>query len=194
MPEALPEEATLDRYLLLLEKWSRVHNLTGCDDPDGRRALATDCEALVKAADSTAGDVCDVGSGAGMPGIPLALDQPHRKVALVESEGSKAAFLEQVRIELGMTNMSVVHSRVEDWRPADLPALICARGFSSLSMLVASCAALIRPGTRLLALKSRDPAEEIRGLRASDPRWEVTACTELPGTPSRFLVEAVTKT
>ena len=180
--------------MLLLEKWSRVHNLTGCDDPDCRRALATDCEPLVKAADSTAGDACDVGSGAGMPGIPLALAQPHRKVALVEREASKAAFLEQVRIELGMTNISVVHSRVENWRPANLPALICARGFSDLSTLVADCAALIRPGTRLLALKSRNPAEEISVLRASDPRWEITACTELPGTPSRFLVEAVTKT
>lgn len=189
MQDASPQ----DRYLRLLEKWSRVHNLTGADTPGQRQALADDCRRLVEAAADTPGEACDVGSGAGMPGVLLALGQPRRKVSLVECEGSKAAFLEQVRIELALPNMAVFNSRIEDWRPATLPALICARGFASLSRLVSLCADLVAPGTRLLALKPRDPSDEIRQMQERHPRWEVTGCAALDGAPSRFLVDAVAK-
>lgn len=189
MPEAAAA-SSLDGYLGLLRKWSAVHNLTGGGTGDGLRGLANDCEPLVRAASSTEGPACDVGSGAGMPGVMVAIDRPGRKVSLVESEGSKAAFLEQARIELGLRNVEVVHSRVEDWRPDAPPALICARGFASLSALAAACDALVRAGTRMLALKPRDPAGEIEDLRRDHPRWEVRECMRLDGSPSRFMVDA----
>lgn len=190
MPEAAAA-AALDGYLSLLRKWSAVHNLAGGGTRDGLRGLAEDCEPLVRAASSTDGPACDVGSGAGMPGVMVAIDQPLRSVALVESEGSKAAFLEQVRIELGLGNVEVVHSRVEDWRPDAPPALICARGFASLSALAAACDALVRTGTRMLALKPKDPADEIADLGRDHPRWEVRECVSLDGSPSRYMVDAV---
>ena len=186
-------EAQLDAmlaYLATLDKWSRLHNLTGADSPGERLELLCDCAPLVERASGTRGPICDVGSGAGMPGVPLAVMHPGRRVALVESEASKAAFLEQARIEAGLGNVEVVHKRVEDWRPDEPPGLVCVRGLASLADTALACSALLDGGATLLSLKPRDPTEDIGELLAARPGWRAGAePVETPG-PSRFLVEA----
>ena len=177
----------LDAYVQLLLSWGRVHNLTGASDELELRELIADCAPLVEAAAMTSGPLCDVGAGAGMPGVMLALAAPGRSVTLVESEASKCAFLEQVRITLGLDNMVVVHGRSESWRPARPPAVICARAVASLPRIIAGCAALIEPGTIVLALKPKDPAAEIAAL-VEGGRWRLLGQDALAGAPSRHLV------
>ena len=181
----------LDGYISLLEKWSRVHNLTGCSEKSALRNLACDCRPLVLAAAETLGDACDIGSGAGMPGIPLAIANQSRKVCLVESEASKAAFLEQVKIELGLSNVTVVNKRAGDWHPESPMRLVCARGFASLKKLADCCTFFVAAGTRMLVLKPCNPSGEIEEMLGHHPCWKLVRCEKTGNAPSRYLVDAV---
>ena len=181
--------AQLAAYVALLAKWARIHNLVGTKSRRGILALVRDCRALLERAASIDGPACDLGSGAGLPGVPLALLQPAREVALVEAEASKCAFLEQAVIELELGNARVVHQRIEDWRPRAVPQLLCMRGLASLARAARLARHLIRPGTRVLALKAKDPTQEIAALEQQGD-WRIVACLPTGGRPSRFVVEA----
>lgn len=181
--------ARLEAYAALLAKWARVHNLVGARGPAGVAALVRDCRPLLLRARALPGPACDLGAGAGLPGLPLALLQPRRAVALVEAEASKCAFLEQAVIELGVRNATVVHARIEAWRPARPPRLLCVRGLARLAAVARLARAFVRPGVRLLALKAREPAAEIAELERLGG-WRLVACGPADGRPSRHLVEA----
>jgi len=169
---ALPEgaEAKLQAYLALLDKWNRVYNLTAVRDAERMvshhllDSLAAvpffqgGCPDLIR--------VLDVGSGGGLPGIPLAIARPELQVTLIDSIAKKTAFLLQAKAELGLANLQVVTGRVEDFRPETGFDVITSRAFSDLREFVTLTRHLLRPGGRWLAMKGLYPNEEIAQLPA----------------------------
>ena len=116
----LPEgaEAKLLAYLALLDKWNRVYNLTAVREAE-RMVSHHLLDSLAAVPFFHSGTVLDVGSGGGLPGIPLAITRPDMQVTLIDSIAKKTAFLLQAKAELGLGNLTVVTGRVEDYRPAE---------------------------------------------------------------------------
>jgi len=154
-------------YVALLAKWNRSYNLTAIREPQAmvRQHLLDSLAVLphLPLAEES-GRLADAGSGAGLPGIPLALARPQWSVALIESNQKKAAFLRQATIELGMKNIEVHDGRVEAWRPASLFALVISRAFAELAEFVASCRHLVAPAGTLAAMKGKRPDAELNRL------------------------------
>jgi 16S rRNA (guanine527-N7)-methyltransferase len=133
--------------------------------------------------------VADIGTGAGFPGLPLAIVNPERRFTLVEATGKKARFVEQTVQALGCRNVQVVHSRAESYRPFELFDTVVARALSSLADFAAYAGHLCTPDGRLLAMKGKRPDEEISALPKS---FRVLAVhrVKLPGLDDeRHLVE-----
>ena len=118
----------------------------------------------LKSNSKTLRSLADVGSGGGLPGIPLAIACPQVKIELIEASHKKASFLEQARIELSLTNVSVHCGRVEAFKPTELVDAVISRAFSSLAKFVQLAAHLLAPGGVLLAMKGVHPQEEIEQL------------------------------
>jgi 16S rRNA (guanine527-N7)-methyltransferase len=108
--------------------------------------------------------VADIGTGAGFPGLPLAVVNPQRRFTLVEATGKKARFVEQTAGRLGVDNVQVVHSRAEAYRPFELFDTVVARALSSLADFAAYAGHLCAPDGRLLAMKGKRPDEQISAL------------------------------
>ena len=162
---ALPEgaEAKLLAYLALLDKWNRVYNLTAVRDAE--RMVSHHLLDSLAAVPFFQGErVLDVGSGGGLPGIPLAIARPEVQVTLIDSIAKKTAFLLQAKAELGLGNLTVVTGRVEDYRPAEGFDVITSRAFSDLREFVALTRHLLKPGGCWLAMKGLYPNEEIAQL------------------------------
>ncbi len=162
---ALPHEAPaqLLQYLALVKKWSQVYNLTAVRKPE---AMLTQhlFDSLVVLPHMAGPHVADVGSGAGLPGIPLALVRPDWHVVLIESNHKKAVFLQQARIELGLTNVEVVAKRVESFRPTEKFDTVISRAFSSLVVFVKLAGHLCREGVgagKIVAMKGACPQEDL---------------------------------
>jgi 16S rRNA (guanine527-N7)-methyltransferase len=159
---ALPAGANdrLLEYAALLEKWNRTYNLTAIRDP-----LAMVVHHLLDSLavlphlplDASRGRIADAGSGAGLPGIPLAIARPRWHVALAESSQKKSAFLRQAAIELRLENVEVHEGRVEAWRPQPLFDLVISRAFAALAEFVAACRHLVAPYGVLAAMKGAAP-------------------------------------
>jgi 16S rRNA (guanine527-N7)-methyltransferase len=164
----LPEgaEAKLVAYLALLDKWNRVYNLTAVRDAE-RMVSHHLLDSLAAVDFFQGGAVLDVGSGGGLPGIPLAIARPDLQVTLIDSIAKKTAFLLQAKAELGLRNLSVVTGRVEDYRPDARFDVITSRAFSDLKEFVTLTRHLLKPGGRWLAMKGLMPHEEIASL----PDW-----------------------
>ena len=158
----------LVNYLALLERWNRAYNLTAVRDPDAMviRHLLDSLSILPWLHGP---QVLDVGSGAGLPGIPLAIVRPHCNFCLLDSNGKRTRFLIQAVAELQLTNTSVVRSRVEDYQPANLFNSIVSRAFATLADLVISSGRLCAPDGRLLAMKGIFPDDELAGLPPGYP-------------------------
>lgn len=135
--------------------------------------------------------VADVGTGAGFPGLVLAIVNPQRRFTLIEATGKKARFVEQTAERLRLGNVLIVNSRAETYRPFELFDTVLARALSSLADFVAYAGHLCAPGGRLLAMKGKRPDEEISALPRS---FRVLAVHRLsvPGlSDERHLVELV---
>jgi 16S rRNA (guanine527-N7)-methyltransferase len=158
----LPEgaEAKLLAYLTLLEKWNRVYNLTAVRDAE-RMVSHHLLDSLAAVPSFKGRTVLDVGSGGGLPGIPLAIARPELQVTLIDSIAKKTAFLLQAKAELGLVNVQVVTSRVEDFRPEAKFDVITSRAFSDLKVFVELTRHLLVPGGHWLAMKGVLPHEEI---------------------------------
>lgn len=174
-------------YLALLAHWNTVHNLTAVRDPAQMvpRHLLDSLAVLPWVQGDT---LCDLGSGAGLPGIPLAIAAPSRRTWLVESTGKKARFLELVARELGLANVQVVAERAESAKVPQRVDTATARALAALPEIVRYAARWLAPGGRLLALKGPGHADELAGLPAG---WKVEATPRLivPGLDAdRFLV------
>lgn len=159
-------EARLLAYLALLDKWNRVYNLTAVREPE-RMVSYHLLDSLAALPYFTGSTVLDVGSGGGLPGIPLAIARPEVRVTLIDSIAKKTAFLLQAKAELGLANLSVVTGRVEDFRPETGFDVITSRAFSDLREFVSLTRHLLNPGGRWLAMKGLYPHEELAQLPAS---------------------------
>lgn len=161
----LPEgaEAKLLAYLALLDKWNRVYNLTAVRDTE-RMVSHHLLDSLAAVPFFQGESVLDVGSGGGLPGIPLAIARPEVRVTLIDSIAKKTAFLLQAKAELGLGNLDVVTGRVEDYRPAEGFDVITSRAFSDLREFVSLTRHLLKPGGCWLAMKGLYPNEEIAQL------------------------------
>jgi len=166
---ALPADAVekLLAYLALLAKWNRTYNLTAIRDP--LQAVShhlLDSLAVLRDLSDGAGSLADVGSGGGLPGIPIAIAQPARHVTLNDANEKKAAFLRQAVIELDLRNATVHVGRVEAWRPAEGFAVVISRGFASLMDFIAGCRHLAAPAGVLAAMKGAYPHDELAQIPA----------------------------
>ena len=154
-------------YLELLAKWNRTYNLTAVRDPlQAVTHHLLDSLAAWRELGPLAGPLADVGSGAGLPGIPVAIAEPARRVTLNDANQKKAAFLRQAVIELALPNADVHVGRTEQWRPQERFAVVISRGFSSLVEFIAACSHLVAPGGVLAAMKGTRPAEELARVPA----------------------------
>ena len=161
------QQGKLLAYLELLIKWNKAYNLTAVRDPDemvSRHLL--DSLSVVSCVAQGGANWLDVGSGGGMPGIPLAIMFPQLRFTVLDSNGKKTRFLTQVKIELQLNNLEVVHSRVEDFTPEQPFDGICSRAFSSLADFSNLTRHLGGTQTRWLAMKGLHPDDELQELPA----------------------------
>ncbi|MFZ5722185.1 MAG: 16S rRNA (guanine(527)-N(7))-methyltransferase RsmG [Pseudomonadota bacterium] len=157
--------AMLHRYLDLLEKWNAAYNLTAVR---GRDAMEVehilDSLAIVPHVQLRGGTVADVGTGAGLPGMVLAIALPENRYVLIDSNGKKTRFLMQAAHELGLRHVVVFNGRVEDYVPATQVDVVTSRAFASLADMVQGCRALLESGALALAMKGVRPDDEIAAL------------------------------
>ena len=169
----LPARERLAGHLELIEKWNRVHNLTAVRDVEQMVVLhLLDSLALLPYL-ASARSAIDVGTGPGFPGVPLAIARPDMQVTLLDSNHKKCAFLEQVKTELGLTNVTVVCERAEQHRPKERFDAVIARAFADLADFVAQAQHLVADGGRLLAMKGVYPFDEIARIPPSHRVAEV---------------------
>lgn len=161
LPEEVQEQLLAFRDLLL--KWNKTYNLTALRDPE--QAIShhlLDSLAILPYVDD--GALLDVGSGGGLPGIPLAIARPHLSVRMVDTVQKKATFLQQAAIQLDLKNVAVDHARVEEL--TGQYAQISSRAFAELKLFVELTRHLLAPGGRWLAMKGVRPDAEIAALPA----------------------------
>ncbi len=150
----------LVEYLSLIAKWNRVHNLTAVRESSKMVSHhLLDSLAVVPFLDPRT--VLDVGSGAGLPGVPLALMWPRAQVTLLDSNHKKTAFLRQAMIELGIKNVTVVCERIESWQPQRKFELVISRAFSDLAEFLRLAGRLCAAQGTIAAMKGVYPHEEI---------------------------------
>lgn len=162
---ALPADAQakLLAYVALLYKWNKTYSLTAMREQD--KAVSHHLlDSLAILPFVPEGCLLDVGSGGGMPGIPLAIARPELRVTLLDSNSKKTAFLQQAAIELALPNISVHCGRVEQYHPAEGFAAITSRAFAELADFVVLTQHLLAPGGRWLAMKGVWPQDEIARL------------------------------
>jgi len=151
------------QYLALLEKWNQAYNLTAIRDREKMvSGHLLDCLAVIPYMTGTR--VLDVGSGAGFPGIPIAVARPDTQVALLDSNHKKAAFLRQAVADLQLNNATVVCERVETWLAGEKFDCIISRAFAEIAEFIALTGHLLAPGGVFAAMKGVHPFEEIERL------------------------------
>ena len=153
-------------YLALIQKWNKVHNLTAVRDPEDMVTLHL-LDSLSVLPHIKARRLLDVGSGAGLPGIPLALCLPHLQVTVMDSSHKKASFLRQAKVELGIANLEVVCGRVEQYHPDALFDIVISRAFSDLAEFISLTRHLCAPGGVWMAMKGVYPYDELAQLKAT---------------------------
>jgi 16S rRNA (guanine527-N7)-methyltransferase len=181
LPIDITPEATekLVAYLQLLIKWNKTYNLTAVRNPT---AMVTRhlLDSLAVLPYLPHGRILDVGSGAGLPGLPLAVANPHQDFFLIDSQIKKTRFLRQVCHHLNLNNVRIVHNRVERFKYPSKFTGIISRAFSSLSDFVVKSRHLCHPHGQFLALKGHYPVAEL-ALLPSDCEVQCIQPLEIPG-------------
>ena len=175
------QRAQLQAYLDLLERWNRRFNLTAVRDRD-QMVIRHLLDSLSIRPFIRGRRVIDVGSGAGLPGIVLAIADPEREYTLLDSNGKKTRFLVQAKSVLGLRRLQVVQGRVERHRCDTGFDQILSRAFASLGAMIAACHHLLANAGEFLAMKGLYPEQELRDLPAG---YDITAVDILrvPGLP-----------
>ena len=181
--------ALLD-YLMLLDKWNVAYNLSGIKDVKKMVAYhLVDSLAVVPYINGQV--MLDVGTGAGLPGIPLAICYPDKEFLLLDSNGKKTRFLFQVKAELALNNLTVFHDRTENFQsPRQIDIVLC-RAYAALELVARQTEHLMTENSTLLAMKGQYPQDEIDALPERfrvRQSWQL----EVPGIEgSRHLIEIV---
>ena len=182
-------------YCAMILRWNRLTSLVQVNSAEELvRGHIIDCLAAMHTL--TGPNIVDVGSGAGLPGVVIAIAEPDWKVYLVEAKQKRTRFLAQVQIELGLDNIEICNTRIEQWRPPQTPSCITSRAFSSLKTFYSCCQHLIDTennekkdpdGPLLVALKGRVTDQELAelGLPAGDVTVKVL---EVPGRDHRHAI------
>ncbi len=160
------QEEKLLNYLALIQKWNGTHNLTAIRDP---KTMLTHhiFDSLAVLPHLTGTTIADIGSGAGLPGIPIAIMQPEWKVTLIESNKKKTAFLQQAKIELKLTNITVIADRVEQYQTKKPFDIIISRALSSLNDFISMSTNLADKETKktqYVAMKASNFKQETHNL------------------------------
>ena len=166
---ALPQaaHARLASYLDLIAKWNRVHNLTAVRDTEQMVVLHVLDSLSVLPHVMGARRLLDVGTGPGLPGIPIAIARPDAQMTLLDSSHKKAAFLQQAKAELELANVDIICERVEQWHPVRRFDAVISRAFSDLADFVEQAQHLVEPGGQLIAMKGVYPFDEIARVPAT---------------------------
>ncbi len=164
--------ASLLQFIKLIEKWNKAYNLTAVRNKEEMAQLHI-LDSLTILPFIHGNRVADIGTGAGLPGIPLAIFLPDVEFTLIDSNSKKTRFVQQAILELKLTNVTVLHSRVEDFQPDQLFSTVTMRAFASLQNIMRLTQHLIAPSGILLAMKGLQPEQkEIDALE--------NACTVIP--------------
>ena len=147
-------------YLGLLQKWNKVYNLTAVRDPLEMVTLHL-LDSLSVLPYVNANNLLDVGSGGGLPGVVLAICKPTLQVTTIDTVQKKAIFMRQVKGELGLSNLTVVHARVESYKPMEKFDVIISRAFSEIALFIKLTQHLLAENGKWLAMKGQVPHDEL---------------------------------
>lgn len=175
----LPARTALLGYVALLHKWNQAYNLTAVRDPEqmiSRHVL----DSLAVAPFVKGPRVLDIGTGAGLPGIPLALALPTHRFVLLDSSAKKTRFVTQAVGELQLPNVEVVQARIETYRPAKQFDTLISRAYSGIADMLVSAGALCKADGEFLAMKGVYPEEELSAVPAQF-RVRKVASLQVPG-------------
>ena len=177
-PATHPCQTYLD-YLALLGRWNLAYNLTGIRDL--KQMLTHHIFDSLAVLPFIRGAAClDVGSGAGLPGLILALARPAQNWCLLDSNNKKIRFLRQAVLELHIDNVTLVHARVEDYHPATNYSTIISRALSALPAFYRQVISLLQEHGRIIAMKGVKPEPELQELQAAGINYTVHAL-QVPG-------------
>ena len=164
--------ARLEVLLKELERWNRRINLTAIREI-GEMVSGHRLDSLAVRPALRGRAVLDIGTGAGFPGLPLAIAEPETEFVLLDSNGKKISFVNHIIAELGLSNVETVKARAEDYAPGKRFDTVIARALATVPRLVALAAHLVGEDGQLLALKGKYPAEELESITTL-AQWEVT--------------------
>jgi len=166
-------------YLQLLMTWNKAYNLTAIRDP-GEMIRLHLLDSLAVLPHISGKRLIDVGTGAGLPGIPLAIMCPERDFTLLDSNGKKTRFLFQARCDLGLSNLKEINSRVESHRPEVPYDAVLSRAFTSVADMVNKCSHLLSPEGLFLAMKGKFPQSELSEV-GKDYKVNASHTLQVPG-------------
>ena len=184
------KQELLLRYLEQLAKWNKAYNLSGIKDPGSMLTLhLLDSLSILPFISETS--VLDVGTGAGLPGIPIAICKPKTEISLLDSNGKKARFLFQAITQLSLKNTEVINNRVENYQSPKSVDIVVSRAYSSLAQFISQTRHLLGEKSKLLAMKGHYPQTEIDALPEGFKLLEVHKL-HIPGEAgARHLLEIV---
>ncbi len=171
-------------YLRLLDRWNARFNLTGDSGP-GKMLDRHVLDSLSIAARIAGETVVDAGSGAGLPGIPLAVLFPQKRFVLIDSNGKKTRFLFQAKLDLGLANIDIVHERIENF-PGPADTVVC-RALAGLGKSVEKTQHLLADGAMLVSMRGRHPGGELARL-PDNCKVTFVERLQVPGAASRHVV------
>jgi 16S rRNA (guanine527-N7)-methyltransferase len=177
-------------YLEHLAKWNKTYNLSGIKEPERMLSLhLLDSLSILPFINANA--VIDVGTGAGLPGIPIAICNPNKEISLLDSNGKKTRFLFQVSTQLKLKNIAVINDRVENYQSHKSFDIVVSRAFSSLARFIIQTRHLLGEESKLLAMKGHYPQDELDDLPEGFKLLK-THELQIPGeTGARHLLEIV---
>lgn len=163
LPVSVDMQEKLLKYLALLQKWNKVYNLTAVRNPEDMVVLhlLDSLSVLPYIRDK---NILDVGSGAGLPGVVLAIVKPDLQVTTIDTVQKKAIFMRQVKGELGLDNLTVINKRVEEFNSDEVFEQVISRAFSEVELFIRLTKHLIANNGQWLAMKGVAPVQELKAL------------------------------